>query len=214
MLEAAQQAAELAGAWAEAAGEGTFLRDRAMQQAVSAVGDSARRVSGPARQRHPGIPWDALVQEADTLRAQYDTVDIGELRRQVLERFPGLVRDLEEALRVEAAVASRRPEPRRRAAGPAIALPRHEIEAFCRRNHIKRLSLFGSVLREDFSPKSDVDVLVEFAPGHTPGLAFFLLEEELAAIIGRGVDLVTRGSLSPHMRERVLAQAEDVFVAA
>ncbi len=54
-----------------------------------------------------------------------------------------------------------------------IEIPQAEIEEFCRRNHISRLALFGSVLRDDFTDQSDVDVLVEFEPGHTPGLAFF-----------------------------------------
>lgn len=72
-----------------------------------------------------------------------------------------------------------------------------KIADFCRRYHIRRLSLFGSVLRGDFGPASDVDVLVEFEPGHVPGLAFFAMEEELSQIIGRRVDLNTPGFLSP-----------------
>ena len=58
---------------------------------------------------------------------------------------------------------------------PDIQLPRDEIADFCRRNHIRRLSLFGSVLRDDFRPDSDVDVLVEFEPDHIPGFAFFAM---------------------------------------
>jgi predicted nucleotidyltransferase len=70
------------------------------------------------------------------------------------------------------------------------------------------------VLREDFGPSSDVDVLVEFEQGYTPGLAFFRLQDDLARLLGREVDLVTRNSLSPYVRERVLAEAAEVFVAA
>jgi predicted nucleotidyltransferase len=58
-----------------------------------------------------------------------------------------------------------------------------KIADFCRRHHIRRLSLFGSVLRDDFGTTSDVDVLVEFEPSHVPGLAFFSMEEELSQII-------------------------------
>ena len=65
-----------------------------------------------------------------------------------------------------------------------IAIPQEQIESFCKRHHIRRLSLFGSVLRGDFRPDSDVDVLVEFAPGFVPGLAFFEMQEELSAILG------------------------------
>ena len=77
-----------------------------------------------------------------------------------------------------------------------IDVPRERIAEFCRRHHIRRLALFGSVLRDDFRPDSDVDVLVEFEPGHVPGLAFFDMEAELSAILGRKVDLNTPSFLS------------------
>jgi hypothetical protein len=54
-----------------------------------------------------------------------------------------------------------------------LTVPMHQLEMFCRRHHIRKLALFGSVLRDDFGPDSDVDALVEFEPGHVPGLAFF-----------------------------------------
>jgi hypothetical protein len=73
--------------------------------------------------------------------------------------------------------------------------------------------LFGLVLRDDFGPDSDVDVLVEFEPGHVPGFAFFDLQEELAGILGRRVDLHTPASLSRYFRERVLSEALDQYVA-
>jgi predicted nucleotidyltransferase len=72
-----------------------------------------------------------------------------------------------------------------------IHIDRERIAELCRKHHIRRLSLFGSVLRDDFRPDSDVDVLVEFEPGHTPGLAFFHMAEELEELIGRRVDLNT-----------------------
>jgi predicted nucleotidyltransferase len=88
------------------------------------------------------------------------------------------------------------------------------IADFCRRNHVRRLSLFGSILRDDFRPDSDVDVLVEFEPGRTPGFAFFRMQEELSALLGRKVDLNTPGFLSEHFRQEVLRQAEALYVAA
>jgi len=97
---------------------------------------------------------------------------------------------------------------------PRIAIAQDEIAAFCRRHHIRRLALFGSVLRDDFRPESDVDVLVEFEPGHTPGLDFFSMEIELSEIIGRKVDLNTPGFLSRYYRDRVLAEAEVLYDAA
>jgi hypothetical protein len=88
------------------------------------------------------------------------------------------------------------------------------IADFCRRHHIRRLSLFGSILREDFGPQSDIDFLVEFEPGCTPGLAFFGMQEELSEILGRKVDLQTPGFLSKYFRDEVLAEAVDQYVAA
>jgi hypothetical protein len=91
----------------------------------------------------------------------------------------------------------------------------HErVAEFCRRHHIRRLALFGSVLREDFRQDSDVDVLVEFDPGHIPGLAFFSMQEELSRILGRNVDLNTPQCLSPYFRDQVLAEAEVHYAAA
>lgn len=79
---------------------------------------------------------------------------------------------------------------------------------------MRRLALFGSALRQDFTPESDLDVLVEFEPGETPGLAFFTLERELSELFGRKADLNTAGILSPYFVNEVLAEAEDLYVAA
>jgi predicted nucleotidyltransferase len=95
-----------------------------------------------------------------------------------------------------------------------IDLPQELIALFCKRHHIRRLSLFGSVLHSDFRPDSDVDVLVEFEPGFTPGLAFFAMQDELSAIMGRTVDLNTPSFLSPHFREEVCNSAEERYAAA
>jgi predicted nucleotidyltransferase len=93
-----------------------------------------------------------------------------------------------------------------------INVPREEIEKFCRRNHIRRLALFGSVLTDKFGPGSDVDVLVEFKPGKTPGYGFFRIERELSGLLGREVDLNTPGCLSKYFRDEVVAEAEPVYV--
>ena len=95
-----------------------------------------------------------------------------------------------------------------------LQLDREAVATFCRRHHVRRLALFGSVLRDDFTPASDVDVLVEFEPGHVPGLAFFSMEAELSSLVGRKVDLNTPGFLSRYFRDRVLAEAETQYVAA
>jgi predicted nucleotidyltransferase len=93
-------------------------------------------------------------------------------------------------------------------------LDHDRIAAFCRRRRIRRLGLFGSVLRDDFAPDTDVDVLVEFEPGAKTGLAFFEMQDELSAIIGRKVDLNTPGFLAPRIREKILREIQDIYVAA
>ena len=96
-----------------------------------------------------------------------------------------------------------------------ISIDREAVSAFCRRHHIVRLALFGSVLREDFGPESDVDVLVEFQAGHVPGLKFVSIERELSTLLqGRRVDMVTSKFLNPRIREQVLGTAEPLYVAA
>jgi len=88
-------------------------------------------------------------------------------------------------------------------------LPSESLLAdFCKRRHIRRLSIFGSALRDDLRPDSDVDVLVEFQPGHTPGWEIIDLEEELGSLFGgRRVDLVNPKYLHPRLRDRILASA-------
>jgi predicted nucleotidyltransferase len=91
----------------------------------------------------------------------------------------------------------------------AIEVDRDRLTEFCRRHHIRRLAFFGSVLRDDFGPDSDADVLVEFEPEHIPGLEFMAMEQELAGILGRAVKISTPAFLSPDARERVMAEAEE-----
>lgn len=93
-----------------------------------------------------------------------------------------------------------------------INISREVIEDFCRRNSIRRLALFGSVLGNDFSPGSDIDVLVVFEPGAHVGLKFFEIEQELSSLMGRSVDLNTPGFLSHYFRDQVLSEAEDLYV--
>jgi uncharacterized protein len=88
-----------------------------------------------------------------------------------------------------------------------ISFPKKRIAEFCRQHHIKKLAIFGSVLGPDFRADSDVDVLVEFEPGQTPGLAFFGMQEELSTILGRKVDLNTPQCLSRYFRDKVLEEA-------
>lgn len=98
-------------------------------------------------------------------------------------------------------------------------LPMQQIAAFCERWGIQELALFGSVLREDFGPESDVDVLVTYRPGHEWTLESYMqIHDELEALLGRPVDLVNRQtverSLNPVRRKAILESAQVIYVAA
>ena len=95
----------------------------------------------------------------------------------------------------------------------ASRLPLGDIADFCRRHGICRAAVFGSALRSDFHGESDLDVLVEFEPGRTPGLAFFAMQEELSQILGRRADFNTSQDISAHYRDKVLAEAQPLYVA-
>ncbi|MFH1144249.1 MAG: nucleotidyltransferase family protein [Candidatus Eisenbacteria bacterium] len=98
---------------------------------------------------------------------------------------------------------------------PRIGIDREKTAAVCRKYGIRRLALFGSVLRDDFGPGSDVDVLVEFEPGRIPGFfGLHRIEREIAELFGgRKIDLLTYRSLNPHLRDRILAEAEVQYAA-
>jgi predicted nucleotidyltransferase len=93
----------------------------------------------------------------------------------------------------------------------AIPIPYEALRDFCEAHHITRMWLFGSVLRDDFTPDSDVDVLVEFDPAHVPGWEFSAWHRELEAILGRTIDLTTPKALSQYIQRQVMEQAEVVY---
>ncbi|MBN1941987.1 MAG: nucleotidyltransferase domain-containing protein [Phycisphaerae bacterium] len=96
----------------------------------------------------------------------------------------------------------------------SIHIDKSRIAEFCRTNHILKLALFGSVLRDDFGPDSDVDVLVEFEPEHVPGLLRMAgLERELTEILGQKADLRTAEDLSRYFRDDVVSHAEIQYAA-
>jgi predicted nucleotidyltransferase len=97
-----------------------------------------------------------------------------------------------------------------------MAIPKSRIAEFCRRNKIRRLSFFGSVLREDFGPDSDIDVLVEFEPGARVGFfELFDMEQELSSLFGgRKVEINTPKSISRYFRDSVLWEAKDQYNAS
>lgn len=97
---------------------------------------------------------------------------------------------------------------------PGIEVGDDVLDEFAHRHAIKTLAAFGSVLRPDFGPASDIDLLVEFEPGNIPGLlAMAAMELELEGILGRSVDLRTYGDLSRYFRDRVRANARELYAA-
>lgn len=93
-----------------------------------------------------------------------------------------------------------------------VKIPAGELTDLCRRYHIRKLAFFGSVLRDDFRPESDVDVLVEFETGHTPGLAFIDIQDDLSKLLGgRNVDLVTPKFLNYRIRGKIMKEATAVY---
>jgi uncharacterized protein len=92
-----------------------------------------------------------------------------------------------------------------------IPIDQQRIGEFCRRHGLRRLWIFGSVLRDDFSPSSDVDVLYEFVPGCEVGWDIVSIAEELESILGRNVDFVSAKYLNPHLRARVMPEAELLY---
>src|SRR3989338_7794186 len=96
-----------------------------------------------------------------------------------------------------------------------VSISKQIIEEFCKHRHVIKLSLFGSVLRDDFRPDSDVDLLVEFEPERTPGFGIVAIERELSGIFGgHRLDLVTPIALHRLIRDRVLREARELYVAA
>ena len=95
-----------------------------------------------------------------------------------------------------------------------IVIAEEKIREFCESHHIHRLAIFGSALREDFDPESDVDVLVDFEPGHVPGFfRLFEMQEELSSLFGgRKIDMRTPEDLSRYFRDKVVATAQVQYV--
>src|SRR5689334_4840683 len=97
---------------------------------------------------------------------------------------------------------------------PLVGVEPEEIAQFCRREHIRRLAVFGSVARGEAEPGSDLDLLVEFEPGSCVGYRFFEIQDELSLMFGRTVDLNTPGFLGPRLLERVQKDVSPLYEAA
>lgn len=196
------------------------LRFRALEQALAMTGEAAAHLSGQSKETYDDIPWQQLIEIRDHIRHEYDSINVDAVW-MVAQRLPTLIGQLERILandlpvRMTAHAAST--DNAKQGSAPTrvrIQVPQEEIVAFCRRHRIRSLALFGSVLRDDFTDESDVDVLVEFEPDVTLGWGFFDLQDELSEILGRRVDLNTVEWLSPYIRDDVVREAQVQYVAA
>lgn len=194
-------------------------RDRGLKLALAhvlqMVGLSAERVSATLRAARATVPWDRLIGLQRAVRLDSRVIDATAAWEAVNRLFPTALPALEELLRgLPEPVLSTAPTLSRSEILDRLAVSEEALREVCRRRGIAKLRFFGSVLRPDFSPASDVDVLVEFGPGHRPtGFGLARLQDELSALLKRPVDLHEPAGLSPYLRDRVLDSAEVVLVA-
>ena len=145
-------------------------------------------------------------------------IGVDEMEAYLEQRDPGLTGGIREAIAdygIEKGLSKKEIKPGTPRLKTKIHIPKDTIAEFCRKHRIRKLSFFGSVLRDDFSPDSDVDVLVGFEPGVRIGLiGLARIENELSGLIGRKVDVNTTGSLSPYFRDKVLEEAEVAYEQA
>jgi len=193
-------------------------RDRGLKLALAhvlqMVGLSAERVSATLRAASSTIPWDRLIALQRAVCLDSRVIDaaaweaVNQLFPAALPGLEGLLRGLPEPALPVVPTLSRSEILGR------LAVSEEALRDLCRRRGITNLRFFGSVLRPDFSPASDVDVLVEFGPGQRPsGFGLASLQDELSALLRRPVDLHEPAALSPYVRDRVLDSAEEMLVA-
>lgn len=198
------------------------LLQSAVERAVTLIGAAAGRVSSSLQRAHPEIRWQYLAELGRKTREQYDEVDYRELW-ELSCQVGGLIESVRPLVPADPIpphdespgsklVAGG--EPMTEENGLPVDINHEGISEFCRRWRVRRLWLFGSVLNEDFRTESDVDVLVEFEEGETPGLGFFTAKQELEALFGRGVDLLTLPSLrNPFVRQEILRTCRLAYAA-
>jgi predicted nucleotidyltransferase len=179
-------------------------------------------VSPGYRAEHARVPWDVISGLASRVQPDLFEQDVrtaweiatgplaayvDALDAVVPEGFGEAPTDTEEQERTDR-------EAVRRLVDARLNVPDEKLAALCRRYRIKRLRVFGSVLRDDFGPDSDVDVLVDFEPGIRVGREIFDLQEEMSAMVGgRDVDVMRPDSLDRYVRSRVLSTAREIYVA-
>jgi len=184
------------------------------------MSETAASTSARFRAAHPSVPWSDIVAVAEQVAPSFFHDDPEATWMIATGPLSGWVSALDAIVpphlgEDDAALATEEVPPRSEAEHrPRVTIPRDRLQDLCRRFGVKRLRLFGSVLRDDFGPHSDVDVLVEFKSGVDVDVDFFDLEEELSELLGgHTVDLIEAEHLDKYVRSRVLRSAEDIYAA-
>lgn len=195
-----------------------FAADRMMRHAVESVlgtmGGAAAKVSETTRAAAPEIEWARVVDFAEYLVREYRKVTPEEVWREVQQTVPAVIRAIEPLIPpLPARDWSDAVDP---TPAPHVDPPREQIAEFCRKWRVNEVALFGSVLRDDFRPDSDVDVLLTFAPDAGVSLFDYTeIQDDLEAIFGRRVDVVSkRGILhggNPFSQKEILGTAHVIY---
>ena len=211
-----------------------FVGDRMLPGAAAyhfmRLAERPLKASAGFRSAHPEIPWeeladirsrgeDAHFKEDPATMWEIGTTELPAINDELEALLPADAlwryrsdeeRDAESAeTRDEAFAATQEATPGR---SPRIDVPSGELDEICRRYDVRRIRLFGSVLRDDFGPDSDVDMLVDFGPGAPEGWNIFRLDDELSELLGQQVDVI-HGTPVRYIRERILAEATTIYVA-
>jgi len=185
------------------------------------------KVSASFRAAHPDIPWDDLANVRSRVEPELFREDAAVMWEIGTLEFPAIADELETLLPPDALWKYREEEdvPDEEDAWPAseheaesngsprVPIPADQLGEVCRRYDVRRIRFFGSVLRDDFGPQSDIDMIVDFGPNAPEGWDVFGLDDELAELFGRKVD-VMHGSPVRYIRAQILAEARTVYVAA
>lgn len=180
------------------------------------------KASAVYRAAHPEIPWEDLAAIRDRVEPELFREDAAVMWEIATGEFPALVQALEALLPPAALWRYREDDDRDEDLAwpatepdvlPRVPIPTAALEEICRRYDVRRIRLCGSVLRDDFGPESDIDIMPEFGPGAPRGLELFQLDEELSELFGREAD-VMHGRPVRYIRQQMLAEAKTIYVAA
>jgi len=179
------------------------------------------KASEAFRQAHPGIPWQDLAEIRDRTEDEHFHTDAAEMWQIVTSELPAILTNLEALLPPDALWRYREdrgtddelvwPETEPDVT-PRVTIPTDALDEICRRYDVRRIRFCGSVLRDDFGPESDIDMMIELGPNAPKGWDIFQLDEELSELFGRKAD-VMHGKPVRYIRDKMLAEAKTVHVA-